>query len=388
MDKKYPIREVFANSLVNYLEDHYFSLSNVQRDAAHAIADCKTGKLGVNTSVCEECGYTEFHSCSCRNRNCPSCQGVMKDIWVEQRRAEVLDVPYFHAVFTVPHTLNALFFSNQRLLYKLLFDAASQTLLTLSRDERYLGAEPGIIMVLHTWGQTLSYHPHVHCIISGAGLTPDNKLALSGKKFFIPIKAAMKMFRGKFMETLRKYHDSGELFIPDSCSELRMPYGWQTFVDSLYGVDWCPYIKETMNGSGDALKYLGRYTNRIAISNSRIVDVTDNTVTFWYKDRKDHNIRKEMTLTHEEFIRRYLMHVLPKKFQKIRYYGYLSNPVKKKKLRILFDLQGRQLFKARFTHNTPKAAILKELYGLDVHKCPHCGKLSMRFDGIVSVQRE
>lgn len=382
----YPIQRVFAQSGIEFMEDHF--TSPVQRDAVFAISDCKTGRLGVNSSVCEECGHTEIHNCSCRNRNCPNCQILMKDIWVEQRRAEVIDAKYFHAVFTVPHVLNPLFLANMKLLYKLLFSAASQTLLTLSRDKKYLGAEPGIIVVLHTWTRTMEYHPHVHCIISGAGLTRDNRLVFSGDKFFIPIRAAMKMFRGKFMEALRQYHDSGQLHIPDSCPDLKSPEGWYAYVSKLYATDWCPYIKETMNGSGDALKYLGRYTNRVAISNSRIDDVSDDAVTFWYKDRKDHDIRKEMTLTHEEFIRRFLMHVLPKGFQKIRYYGYLSNPVKKKKLRILFDLQGRQLFKARFTAKTPKDVILKELYDVDVRKCPKCGKLSMRFDGMSLFRRE
>ena len=386
MHSEFPVREVFARAGDAFIEDHF--TSKVQRNAVSAIADCKSGRLGVNKSVCDECGHTELHNCSCRNRNCPNCQVVMKDIWVEQRRSEVIDAKYFHAVFTVPHSLNALFLSNQTLMYKLLFAAASQTLLTLSRDKRYLGAEPGIIMLLHTWSRTMDYHPHVHCIISGAGLTKDNKLVFSGNKFFIPIRAAMKMFRGKFMEALRSCHDSGDLVIPDSCAELKDHECWLAFVSKLYTTDWCPYIKDTLNGSGDALKYLGRYTNRVAISNARITDVTDSTVTFWYKDRKDHNIRKEMTLTHEEFIRRFLMHVLPKGFQKIRYYGYLSNPVKKKKLWIIFELQGRQLFKARFSVDTPKDIILKELYGIDVHKCPRCGKLSLRFGGMSSSRRE
>ena len=386
MSDPYPIRTVFANAGDDFLEGHF--TSKVQRDAVNAIADCKSGRLGVNASVCDECGYKEIHNCSCRNRNCPNCNGLMKDIWIEQRRAEVIDAKYFHAVFTVPHALNPLFLANMKLLYKLLLSAASQTLLTLSRDKRYLGAEPGIIIVLHTWSQTLDYHPHVHCIISGAGLTRDHKLKLSGNNFFIPIRAAMKMFRGKFMDALRSYHDSGQLEIPGSCPELMSPEGWYAFVSKLYVTDWCPYIKETMNGSGDALNYLGRYTNRVAISNSRIADVSENTVTFWYKDRKDHNIRKEMTLTHEEFIRRFLMHILPKGFQKIRYYGYLSNHVKRKKLRMIFDLQGRQLFRARFSPDTPKDIVLKELYGVDVHKCPQCGKLSMSFGAVSPCLRE
>ena len=376
MYSKYPIREIFADSLPWFLNEN--SISSEQLAAANAIRRCKTGQLGVNSSICEECGHIEIHNCSCRSRSCPNCQGVLKDIWIDQRRSEVLDASYFHAVFTVPHILNALFLSNQKLLYSLLFNAAAQTLLELSQDKRFLGAEPGIIMVLHTWGQTLSYHPHVHCIISGAGLSRDHKLRLSGKKFFIPIKAAMKMFRGKFMEKLRAYHASGELVIPDSCWDLKVPDRWYAFVSKLYGMDWCPYIKETFNGFGNAIKYLGRYTHRVAISNGRITDMTDDTVTFWYRDYRDNSSRKEMTLTHEEFIRRFLMHVLPKRFQKIRYYGFLANPVKKKKLKTLFDLQGEQMFKAKFSRDTPKDVILTELLSVDVHICPCCGKPSMR----------
>lgn len=379
MDNKYPIRDVFSGALSGFVQNN--ALSHDQLSAANAISNCKTGDLGYNVSICDECGHTEVHTCSCRNRNCPNCQSVLKEVWIDKRRSEVLDARYFHVVFTVPHILNALFFANQKLLYSLLFKAAAETLLTLSQDKRYLGAEPGIIMVLHTWGQTLSYHPHVHCIISGAGLTRDHKLSLSGKSFFIPIKAAMKMFRGKFMAALKSYHSSGELIIPESCCELTMHDCWQSFVDKLYTTDWCPYIKETFNGFGNAINYLGRYTHRVALSNGRITDMTDDTVTFWYKDYKDHNVRKEMTLSHEEFIRRFLMHVLPRRFQKIRYYGFLSNGSKRKKLRLLFELQGYRQFTAKFSADTPKDVILSEVFGIDVHICPCCGKPSMRYVG-------
>ena len=356
-------------------------MSDEQLAAANAIKSCKTGELGYNLSICDECGHTETHSCSCRDRNCPNCQSVLKEVWIDKRRSEVLDARYFHVVFTVPHILNELFLANQRLLYSLLFEAASRTLLTLSQDRRYLGAEPGIIMVLHTWGQNLAYHPHVHCIISGAGLTRDNKLAVSGKSFFIPIKAAMKMFRGKFMAALKKYRSSGKLVVPESCTELALPDGWQSFIDKLYSIDWCPYIKETFNGNGNAIEYLGRYTHRVAISNGRITGMTDDTVSFWYKDYKDHSSRKEMTLSREEFIRRFLMHVLPKRFQKIRYYGFLSNGSKAEKLRLLFQLQGHKQFTAKFSADTPKDVILSEVLGIDVHLCPFCGKPAMRYLG-------
>ena len=379
MDSRYPIREVFADSMDWYLKEH--SPSPEQLSAANAIAHCKTGELGYNVSVCDECGHTETHSCSCRNRSCPNCQSALKEVWIDKRRSEVLDAKYFHVVFTVPHQLNALFLANQHLLYDLLFSAASQTLLTLSQDKRYLGAEPGIIMVLHTWGQTLAYHPHVHCIISGAGLTRDQRLVKSGKSFFIPIKAVMKMFRGKFMAALKSYRSSGKLVIPGSCFDLTLPEGWQSFVDRLYSSDWCPYIKETFNGNGNAISYLGRYTHRVAISNGRITGMTDDTVSFWYKDYRDNNARKEMTLSHEEFIRRFLMHVLPRRFQKIRYFGFLANASKNRKLHLLFKLQGHLQFTTRFSADTPKDVILSEVLGIDVRLCPCCGKSSMRYLG-------
>lgn len=378
MSESYPIRDVFRKSLPDYLQTH--SVSTEQLRAANAITNCKTGSLGVNTSVCDECGHVEIHNSSCRNRHCPNCQAVLKELWIDQRRSEVLDAKYFHFVFTVPHDLNPLFLSNQKLLYSLLMQAASQTLLTLARDKRYLGATPGIILVLHTWGQNLSFHPHVHCIVSGAGLTRDLKLRKCGSGFFIPVRAASKMFRGKFMASLKAYRESGELILPASFTDPADLVNWQAFVDKLYETDWVAYTKETFNGYGNAINYLGRYTHRVAISNGRILDVSDDTVTFRYRDYQDSNRLKEMALSHEEFIRRFLMHVLPKGFQKIRYYGFLSNPVKKKSLRILFRLQGGQTFIARFSKDTPKDELLAAI-GIDVHTCPNCGKQTMRFTG-------
>ena len=378
MSEYYPIRDVFRLSLDDFLREH--PVSNEQRRAALAIRDCKTGRLGFNSSVCEECGHIEIHSSSCRNRHCPNCQSVLKELWIDQRRGEVLDAKYFHFVFTVPHDLTPLFLANRKLLYSLLMQAASQTLLTLARDKRYLGATPGIILVLHTWGQNLSFHPHVHCIVSGAGLTRDLKLRKCGSGFFIPVRAASKMFRGKFMAALKAHRDSGELILPASFTDPADPVNWQCFVDRLYGTDWVAYTKETFNGYGNAINYLGRYTHRVAISNARILKVAEDTVSSWYRDYRDGYARKEMTLSHEEFIRRFLMHILPKGFQKIRYFGFLSNPVKKKKLRILFRLQGYQTFKARFSMDTPKDVLLASL-GIDVHTCPCCGKSAMRYIG-------
>lgn len=378
MSESYPIRDVFRQSFGDYLQEHFVSPEQLR--AANAIMNCKTGSLGVNASVCDECGHVEIHNSSCRNRHCPNCQAVLKELWIDQRRSEVLDAKYFHFVFTVPHDLNPLFLANQKLLYSLIMQTASQTLLTLARDKRYLGATPGIILVLHTWGQNLSFHPHVHCIVSGAGLTRDLKLRKCGSGFFIPVKAASKMFRGKFMAALKSYRDAGELILPASFTGPTDPVNWQCFVDRLYETDWVAYTRETFNGYGNAINYLGRYTHRVAISNGRILSVSDGMVTFRYRDYQDHNRLKEMTLSHEEFIRRFLMHILPKGFQKIRYCGFLSNPVKKRSLRILFRLQGGQTFIARFSKDTPKDELLAAI-GIDVHTCPCCGKQTMRFIG-------
>lgn len=377
MNEDYPIRKIFSQSLEAYLQKHPASVQQIR--AANAIRDCKTGALGYTSSKCDECGHVEIHNSSCRNRHCPNCQSVLKEQWVDQRRSEVLDAKYFHIVFTVPHALNELFLVNQKLLYTLLMKAVSETILKLAQDKRYLGATPGIIQVLHTWGQNLCYHPHIHCIVSGAGLTRDLKLRKCGSGFFIPIEAASRMFRGKFMAALKQYRNSGELRLSKEFTDSEKPMNWLQFVDDLYGVDWVVYIKETFNGYGNAINYLGRYTHRVAISNGRILSFTDDTVTFRYRDYRDNKL-KEMTLEHEEFIRRFLMHILPKGFQKIRYFGFLANPIKRKRLALLFRLQGKQTFKARFSKDTPKDELLAAI-GIDVRTCPCCGKPAMRFIG-------
>lgn len=380
MNSRFPIQRVFSESLADAIKE--LTVSSEQLSAANAICQCKTGKLGYNSSECPECGHVEIHNVSCRNRHCPNCQGIRNEVWVDQRRAEVMDAPYYHVVFTVPQDLNPLFLANRKLLYELLHQASSQTLLKLALDKRNLGAAPGIIQVLHTWGQTLSYHPHMHCIVSGVGLTPDQKLRYGRHdSFFAPVQAASKIFRGKFMDVLNKLYTSGELVIPGSNSDLSEPFLWKQMVNELYKTDWCCYIKETFNGFGNAIDYLARYTNRIAISNGRIISTEDKQVTFWYRDYRDHYARKEMTISHVEFIRRFLMHVLPKRFQKIRYYGYLANPVRKKKLKRMFELQGHQKFRAKFSKDTPRDVLLREILGIDVHVCPKCGRHSMRFNG-------
>ena len=375
----YKIRQIFEQSYDDYSAQCYHQ-TDVQRKAAHAILNCKSGRLGVNLSQCTDCGHVEIHNNSCRNRNCPNCQAVLKEVWVDKRRAEVIDTPYFHVVFTLPHQLNPLIYCNQKLLYGLLHRCCAETLLELSADKKWLGATPGIIQVLHTWNQELDYHVHMHCIVSGGGLTKDGKIRKSSKNFFIRTEVLRDKFKGKYMAHLSSLYKSGSLTFSSSCEKLRNPYHWKEWKNSLYEMDWCPYIKETFHGFGNAIEYLGRYTHKIAISNSRILSVSDGTITFSARGKKPGEPKRQITLDHTEFIRRYLMHVLPSGFQKIRYYGFLNNRYKTRNLKLIFKLQGRQRFKAKYT-NLSMAELLKAVWNLDIHICPECGCCSMQHIG-------
>lgn len=373
------IQQIWQNSYEAFLSSGHF-LSDVQKKASYAILNCKTGSLGMNISLCSDCGHMEFHNNSCRNRNCPSCQAVQKEIWVDKRRAEVIDSPYFHVVFTLPHELNPLIYCNQKLLYGFFHRCCAETLLELSADKKHLGATPGIIQVLHTWNQEINYHVHMHCIVSGGGLTPDHKIRKVKKNFFLKVEVLRDKFKGKFLAGLQSFFQNSQLIFSASCEKLRNSYEWSEFRDSLYQKDWCPYIKETFNGFGNAIEYLGRYTHKVAMANSRILSVDGQQVTFSARGRKHGEPRRTLTLTNVEFIRRYLMHVLPSGFQKIRYYGFLSNRYKTRNLKLIFKLQGHQRFKAKYS-NLSMAELLKLLWNVDIHICPECGCCNMRHIG-------
>ncbi len=376
---KSKIQQVFDFSFETFTKNH--SLSNVQLKAAHSIMECKSGSLGYNLSICQDCGHQEIHNNSCRNRNCPNCQAVLKEIWIDARKSEVIDTPYFHVVFTLPEELNSLIYCNQKLLYSLMHKCSAETLLELSSDKKYLGATPGIIQVLHTWGQQLNYHPHIHCIITGGGLTSCKQLAVSGNSFFIPVKVLGRKFRGKFLHYLQELYTDKKLVFSNACNHFKNHYEWSEFRDSLYSKDWCPYIKETFNGFGNAIEYLGRYTHRIAITNTRIQSATETQVCFGAKDYKTGN-RITVTLSNEEFIRRLLMHVLPSGFQKIRYYGLLNNRSKKSNLMIIFKLQGHQKFQS-ILKGKSIPEVLNIVWNYNISICPCCGKESMRHAGKV-----
>lgn len=376
---KFKIQKIWQDSYDDYCQSGH-SQSEEQRKASRAILACKSGRLGGNVSECSECGHMEFHNNSCRNRNCPICQAIRKVIWVDKRRAEVIDSPYFHVVFTLPHELNPLIYCNQKLLYGLLHRCCAETLLELSADQKYLGAQPGIIQVLHTWNQELDYHVHMHCIISGGGLTSDHRIRKSSAKFFIPVKVLRDKFKGKYLALLDALHQQKKLVFSTSCKALLDPFEWKIFKKRLYGKDWCPYIKETFNGFGNAIEYLGRYTHRIAISNNRILSVTETEVTFSARGKKSGDPKRQVTLSHEEFIRRFLMHVLPAGFQKIRYYGFLNNRMKSRNLKLIFRIQGCQRFRQRYT-GLSMVELLKAVWNIDLAVCPKCGCASMQHLG-------
>lgn len=381
----FKIQDAFHFSYDDYCNTGNFQ-SDVQRKAARALMKCKSGALGCNLSRCDDCGYIEVHNNSCRNRNCPNCQAVLKEVWVDRRKSEVIDSPYFHVVFTLPHELNSLIYCNQSLLYGLLHKCTAETLLELSSNKKFLGATPGIIQVLHTWNQELLYHVHMHCIVSGGGLTKDGRIRRSKGKFFIPVTVLRDKFQGKYLALLDAYHKAGKLNFSVSCENLRNSYEWNEFKNNLYNKEWCPYIKETFNGFGNAIEYLGRYTHKIAISNSRILSVSESRTTFSARAKKPGEEKRILTLANEEFIRRFLLHVLPSGFQKIRYYGFLNNRTKKKNLELIFKLQGFQRFKSRYTGMT-MAELLEAVWNVNIHGCKKCGCMNMRALGRTRVPR-
>lgn len=367
----YPIQQIFRFSYEDFSKKTAFR-SDVQKKAANAILNCKSGTLGYNISICDDCGHTEFHNNSCRNRNCPNCQAIPTALWVDKRSAEVIDSPYFHVVFTLPHELNPLIYCNQKLLYGLFHRCCAETLLELSSNQKYLGATPGIIQVLHTWNQELLYHVHMHCIISGGGLTSVKRLRKSKETFFIPVHVLRDKFQGKFLALLDNLYQKNSLSFSSSCKVLRSSFNWNKFKNALYEKEWCPYIKKTFNGFGNAIEYLGKYTHKIAISNSRILSVNNAEVSFSARGKKPGDPRRTITITNEEFIHRFLMHVLPSGFQKIRYYGFLNNRMKSENLKLIFKLQGHQRFKARYA-GMSTAELLKELWDVNIRICPVCG---------------
>ena len=317
------------------------SLSPVQAKAFHMIRLCRTSALGSHATVCTECGVKEVSFNSCRNRNCPKCQHSAQQEWVEAQMSKLLPVGYFHTVFTIPQELNTLVLQNQKLLYSFLIQSAGHTLMELAKDPKFLGATIGATTVLHTWGQNLSFHPHVHCIVPGGGLSNDGlRFVRSRKKFFIPVKVISKKFKGKFLDLLKQAYNDGEIAFYNEATKLALRSNFLSLVDTMYKKNWVVFCKKPFKSPGHVVRYLGRYTHRVAISNSRIQSFDGESVSFTWRDYKDGNKSKVMTLNAAEFSRRFLLHVLPNRFVKIRHYGLLCSRNIRSKLSKCIKLTG------------------------------------------------
>ena len=361
--------------------DHRFSTEENNahvRRVIQRLSNCRTASMGYHVYRCNDdaCGHIKYQYHSCRDRHCPNCGAVKQQQWIAARMQELLPIKYYHVVFTLPHELNSLLLGNRKELYKLLFSASSDTLLRFASDRVYLGAVPGILSVLHSWGQQLSFHPHVHCIVSGGGIKEGNNWVSSkrdGYNFLFPVKAMSIVYRAKFLQALQLLIDQGAITSKEQMDTTQL-------INKLYKKDWVVYAKAPFGGPSAVLAYLGRYTHKVAISNHRIIAIKDDTVSFGYKDYADSSKQKQMVLTKQEFIRRFKQHILPKGFTKIRSYGYLSN--RNRHQRINEVLKQMKLPQHKGMIKVPIAIHLLEQYGINVKQCPCCQKNTMELQVI------
>lgn len=354
--------------------------SAAQEAVLKHIGECRTAALGGHLDECDSCGHQRISYNSCRDRHCPKCQNTARAEWITERLERLLPIPYFHVVFTIPDELNPLAFRNKKALFNILFAAASKSLLAIARDEKHLGAQVGFTMVLHTWGQNLLFHPHVHCVVTGGGLSSDKaRWVAAREKYLLPVKVLGKLFRGKFLAMLDQAYRDGEFDLVGSTAELADAEAWRRFKDGLYKKDWVVFAKPPFGGVEQVFSYLGRYTHRIAISNHRIIDVADGKVTFSWKDYADGCTKKLMTLDAVEFLRRFLLHVLPSGFVRIRHYGLCASSNVNTKL-----VTARRLLESRSETSLPSKPEpdstepqpwwerFLEQTGIDAMACPSC----------------
>jgi len=331
-----------------------------------AIEFCRTAKLGGHLDRCSRCGHEVISFHSCRNRHCPKCQTNARDKWLTERNKELLPVSYVHVVFTLPHELSWLALQHKKVVYDLLFHASAATLLEVAADPKHLGAEIGFLSVLHTWGQNLQHHPHIHCVIPSGGLSLDHQRWIRPRyAFFLPVKVLSRVFRGKFVAGLKRAFRQGKLSFSGSLQPLAREKAFHTFLRPLFRQDWVVFAKRPFGGPQHVLHYLARYTHRVAISNHRLVSVADGKVTFRWKDYAHGGKQREMTVTAEEFLRRFMLHVLPRRFVRIRFSGFLANRRRKQLLPLCQQLLAspQQRSEALGSSQTkPAAAWL----------CPHC----------------
>jgi Putative transposase/Transposase zinc-binding domain len=370
------LAEIIRRHGSEFLDQDGASLSAVQRRALEDIALCRTEALGGHVEACDQCDYRRIAYNSCRNRHCPKCQAQAGADWMAARAEDLLEVEYFHVVFTIPHVLEPIARQNPEVVYGLLFRAVAETLLAVAADPKHLGARIGFHAVLHTWGQTLQYHPHVHCVVPGGGLSPDGSRWISCRPgFFLPVRVLGAVFRGKFLALLEQAFVRGELHFRGELAELTEADAFRRRLVASTQTAWVVYAKPPFGGPEQVLKYLARYTHRVAISNRRLIALEDGSVRFQYKDYAQKARTKTMTLTALEFLRRFLLHVLPLGFVRIRHFGFLSNRNRQQQVALC-----RELLLAAGTAASPDAPreerpglVVPEARAAQAARCPQCG---------------
>ncbi|HEV2472669.1 MAG TPA: IS91 family transposase [Chthonomonadales bacterium] len=359
------VADIIHRAGIRFIERYRSSLTWAQLKVLRAIERCRTAALGGHRDRCVRCGHQAISYNSCRNRHCPKCQTNAREKWLRARQQELLPVNYYHLVFSVPHVLVPLMWQNQKILFALLFEATAATLLEVAADPRHLGAEIGFLGILHTWGQTLQRHPHIHCVVPGGGLSPDHKRWISSPpRFFLPVRVLSRVFRGKFVAGLRRTFDQHQLGFYGECQPLAEEKSFAAFMRTLFRQDWVVYAKKPFGGPDHVLQYLARYTHRVAISNHRLLSVDDSSVSFRWKDYAHHSKCRMMTLPHEEFLRRFVQHVLPKGLPRIRYFGWFANRRRQQLLPLCRTLLGAM---------APDSASITPACETALPQCPCCG---------------
>lgn len=378
MDRpKLEVADIFRLHGDAYRAEHKGSLSRTHEAVMTAITECRTAVLGGHIEACDSCGHERICYDSCRNRHCPKCQSMARAEWIDARKSELLDTPYFHVVFTLPEEIAAIALQNKSVLYDLLFKATAETLCTIAADRQHLGAKIGFFAVLHTWGQNLMHHPHLHCVVPGGGLSPDRKRWISCRPdFFLPVRVLSRYFRRRFLELLRLAFQQGALKFFSTLEPLHARDKFLAYLEPVQRKEWVVYAKKPFAGPEQVLDYVGRYTHRVAISNNRLLSLENGRVTFKWKDYRAGDAQKTMTLSAEEFIRRFLLHVLPSGFHRIRYYGIMANRCRQENLE-----ECRRLLEM----NPPSPAAAdppqgdyrdryEALTGVSLRECPVCHK--------------
>jgi hypothetical protein len=368
------VADIFRQIGPVYRQQHADALSRGQLRVMSAIERCRTAALGGHVEQCDNCDQQRISYNSCRNRHCPKCQSLVRAQWLEDRQAELIPAEYFHVVFTLPEQISAIAYQNKAVVYEILFQAAAQTLRTIAADPKHLGAEIGFIAILHTWSQNLQHHPHLHFVVPGGGLSADGERWVPCRPgFFLPVRVLSRLFRRLFLTQLQAAFDAGSLQFFNALESLKAPAAFEAHLAPTRQTDWVVYAKPPFGGPQQVLAYLGRYTHRVAISNNRLIDFTDGQVSFRWKDYRHESRQKVMRLDAQEFTRRFLLHVLPSGFQRIRHYGFLANRHRTAKLarcRELLDAPAVKLPDALADYRDR----YERLTGKSLRDCPKCGR--------------